>query len=253
MKKTKLLFLLFILSMLPVLASCRDWEEVRKALEANSIEGATFVGSETCGTCHEKQVRDFQMATHARVTIPGEGTEIEGCEMCHGPGSKHVDAEGKDGQFIINPDKDPSLCFACHMEKKAEFKLPYHHPVMEGQVSCSDCHDAHGSDARPWSMTSLEGVNEACFKCHKEQRGPFVWHHEALKDGCTACHSVHGSVNDKMLIARDSNLCLRCHTQMRYPVVGDSNHNTRLPEGTCFSAGCHTAVHGSNFDEHLRY
>jgi len=56
-----------------------------------------------------------------------------------------------------------------------------------------------------------------------------------------------------MLVVRDSNLCLRCHTQMNFPSIGDSGHSGRLTEGTCFSGGCHTAIHGSNFDDHLRY
>jgi DmsE family decaheme c-type cytochrome len=120
-------------------------------------------------------------------------------------------------------------------------------------MSCTACHSPHGEDVRPWSATTLHGINEACFQCHKEQRGPFVWEHEALREGCTTCHKVHGSVHEKMLISRESTLCLRCHTQANFPTIGLSGHGTRLPQGTCFSAGCHTAVHGSNFDDHLRY
>ena len=81
----------------------------------------------------------------------------------------------------------------------------------------------------------------------------FVFEHEALRDGCVTCHQVHGSVNDKMLLQRDNNLCLRCHAQVNFPTIGKSSHATRLPQGACFSAGCHTAIHGSNFDDHLRY
>src|SRR3989338_7766255 len=168
--------------------------------------------------------------------------------MCHGPGSLHVDAGGGRGTHIINPKKDPTACFACHTDKKLQFRLPHHHPVLEGKMSCSDCHSAHGEDVKPWSATTMEGVNEACAKCHKDQTDPFVWGHEALKEGCTTCHQVHGSINDKMLLARDNNLCLRCHTQTNFPTIGASSHSSRLTS-TCFSAGCHTAVHGSNFDD----
>jgi hypothetical protein len=62
-----------------------------------------------------------------------------------------------------------------------------------------------------------------------------------------------------MLVVRDSNLCLRCHAQSNFTAsstsrpIGDSDHDSRLFKGTCFSGGCHTAVHGSNFDDHLRY
>ncbi len=219
-----------------------------------SAPKAEYVGTETCAACHTKQSKEFQHSTHARITIPGENMKAQGCESCHGPGSLHAEAGGGRGVGgLINPRKDPSPCFACHLDKKAEFRLPYRHPVMEGKMSCADCHNAHAPDVRPWSSTSLQGVNEACFKCHKDQRGPFVNEHEALREGCATCHKVHGSIHEKMLVARDSNLCLRCHTQTNFPTIGGSGHGSRLYQGTCFSAGCHTAPHGSNFDEHLRY
>ena len=216
------------------------------------IEGAEYVGTDTCVACHDAEHKEFKLSTHARISFESEMGEAQGCEMCHGPGSVHADNGGGKGN-IFNPRKDPAVCFQCHMDKKAEFRLPYHHPVMEGKMSCADCHNSHGSDPRPWTTTSLDGVNEACFKCHKEQRGPFVYEHEALREGCTTCHKVHGSIHDKMLIVRDHNLCLRCHTQADFPNVGDRNHGSFWTRGTCFSAGCHTAVHGSNFSDHLRY
>lgn len=214
--------------------------------------GAKYVGSETCAACHDKEAKEFQHSTHARISIPGEKVQGQSCEMCHGPASLHVEASGgKDN--IINPSKNPAICFSCHLDKRVEFQLPYHHPVIEGKMNCTDCHSPHGDDVRPWSATTLQDINEACFKCHKEQRGPFVWEHEAVREGCTTCHKVHGSIHEKMLIVRDNNLCLRCHTQMNFPIIGKQSHAGRLPQGTCFSAGCHTAPHGSNFDDHLRY
>lgn len=248
-------FSIFPILILSFLSSCRyDAETIRRALEAQTIPGAEYVGTEACITCHEKEGRQFKNSTHARISLPEKYAKAQGCEMCHGAGSLHVDADDKDKKkFIINPKKNPSACFACHLDKKAEFQLPYHHPVMEGKMSCADCHNPHGEEVRPWSATTLKDINEACFKCHKEQRGPFVWEHEALRDGCTTCHKVHGSIHEKMLLVRDSNLCLRCHTQADFPVIGKRNHGTNLTQGTCFSAGCHTAVHGSNFDDHLRY
>ncbi len=216
------------------------------------MKNAKYVGTETCVTCHEKEEKEFKLSTHAQISIDKVEGVAQGCEMCHGPGSIHVDASGGKTN-IINPMKSPDICFSCHLDKKAEFSLPFHHPVKEGKMSCNDCHSSHGPDARPWTSTSVEDVNEACFKCHKDQRGPFVWQHEALSEGCTTCHKVHGSINDKMLVARDSNLCLRCHTQVNFPTIGKSSHAGRMPQATCFSGGCHTAVHGSNFDDHLRY
>ena len=219
------------------------------------LKKAKYVGMDTCVQCHDKEAKEYRLSTHARIKIKDDTTGAEGCEICHGPGSIHADASGgKDN--IINPTKNPEICFTCHTDKRMQFRLPYHHPVLEGKMTCTDCHDPHGIDVRPWTATSENGVNETCLKCHNDKRGPFIWEHDALKEGCTSCHQVHGSVNDKMLVARDINLCLRCHATVNDPTL--SNHggvalNARWAEGTCWSAGCHQAVHGSNFSKHLRY
>ncbi len=222
-------------------------EKVREMLKT-----AKYVGTETCITCHDKEGREFKLSTHARISNDKNEGAAQGCEICHGPGSIHADASGgKDN--IINPRKNPEICFTCHLDKKMEFRLPYHHPVLEGKMSCADCHNLHGDDVRPWSTTSMEDINEKCFKCHKDQRGPFVFEHQALREGCTTCHKVHGSIHEKMLIIRDQNLCLRCHAQQVADTMGTTQHADDWQRGTCWSGGCHTSVHGSNFDYHFKY
>lgn len=224
--------------------------------KAENFKNATYVGTETCASCHEKETREFKVSTHRKIAIESdEGLEgiANGCEMCHGPGSVHAEAGGGKGN-IASLRNDPSACFKCHTDKKVQFRLPYKHPVIEGRMSCSDCHNPHGTEVKPGTSTALEDINDTCFKCHQGKQGPFVFEHEALRDGCVTCHQVHGSVNDKMLVQRDNNLCLRCHTQANFPTIGkNTGHNTRLAQGSCFSGGCHSAVHGSNFDDHLRY
>ena len=233
------------------------------------IPGAKYVGMETCGTCHEKAVRDFKFSSHARMTIPDPKGKREGvgCEGCHGPGSLHVEAGGGRGKFIVNPMKNPDACFQCHIDKQAEFSLPYHHPVKEGRMSCMNCHNPHGEDAKLAKGKFVNRNNENCSQCHREQTRPHVFQHAALREGCTACHAVHGSINSKMLVQNDNNLCLKCHAQVganpaganlvRPILIGSGNHNSpsgsRLAQGTCWTSGCHTAIHGSNLHPAFRY
>ena len=131
------------------------------------------------------------------------------------------------------------------------------HQVLNGKMSCGDCHDPHEGRAIKGAGAAIEAANETCTKCHTSQKGPFIFAHNAMKEGCVACHSPHGSVNAKLLVARDANLCLRCHVQTTDRngtiFVGGEDHRTRLQNGTCWSAGCHEAVHGSNASKALRY
>jgi len=237
------------------LAGCKTFETGGIVVPAPEIPGAKFVGMDTCAMCHEKIVKNFKRSEHARIVVSSDTVKGQACEACHGAGSLHADAQSKADKkaTIVNPGKTPEACYKCHLEKKAEFSLEYHHPVPEGKMSCSDCHDPHSPGVRPGSPLSLMDKNDLCARCHKAEAGPFVYEHEATREGCTTCHNVHGSINEKMLIERDSNLCLKCHTQVTFPSIGGVDHGAdKLPLGPCFSGGCHDAPHGSNYNKHLR-
>jgi predicted CXXCH cytochrome family protein len=251
-----------------ILLSCSSLDSGHSIMAPPSIPGAEFVGSEECATCHESITRDFRTATHGRLKAEGANGKNIGCESCHGPGSLHVKAGGGRNVSIINPRKSPGACFQCHTEVKAAFELPHHHPVLEGKIGCADCHNPHKGDAVKGGGTNLSqkitggrtallGHNETCFQCHTAQRGPFVFEHEAVREGCVSCHSPHGSVNQRLLTQRNANLCLKCHFQQQTQdgkiFIGDGDHTTRLQQGTCWSAGCHEAVHGSQTNGHFRY
>src|SRR3989338_3234486 len=96
------------------------------------MKGAEYVGADTCAACHDKENKEFKLSTHARISVDNAEGTAQGCEMCHGPGSNHVnDGGGKGKGNIVNPRKNPEICFSCHMDKEMEFRLPYHHPVLE--------------------------------------------------------------------------------------------------------------------------
>ena len=230
----------------------------RTVVAPPKIANATYVGNQECVQCHTEQVGHFDTSTHNRLGLTDPKVGDTGCEACHGPGSIHAKAGGGKGS-IVNPGKSPETCYQCHLEKRGQFALPYAHPVAGGQITCADCHDSHKGHVVKRSGADLESPNETCTKCHVAQKGPFLFKHNAMLEGCTTCHNPHGSVNGKMLVARDNNLCLKCH--LEHPIAagtgqimaGGEDHRARLQQGTCWAAGCHEDVHGSNASKAMRY
>lgn len=249
------------------LLSCGTLDDNRTIVAPPGVPGAEFIGTDKCANCHEEIVRDFRTATHARLKAPGANSMNVGCESCHGPGSLHAQSGGA-AHLIVNPKRSPQACFQCHLDVRAQFQLPHRHPVLEGKMTCTDCHEPHKGSAMKGGGTSMAqnvhgggkaflSENDTCLQCHAAQRGPFVYEHEAMREGCTVCHSPHGSVNQRLLNERNQTLCLKCHFQQQTVsgsiVIGNVDHTFFLPRGTCWSAGCHEEPHGSNVTPFLRY
>ncbi len=227
------------------------------------VPGAEFVGAEACGTCHSEIAAEFEGATHAALRVAAFPGDEAGCEACHGAGSLHIQSGGDRGT-IINPDRAPAACLGCHTDVRGDFALPHSHPVTRGplalttgKISCSDCHDLHAGPAIRLGGASTIADEEGCLDCHPSQRGPFVYEHEALLEGCTVCHQPHGSLNAALLTERNATLCLKCHFQEQAAagtiLIGGRDHSFFLASGTCWSAGCHEAVHGSQVSSSLRF
>lgn len=226
--------------------------EKTSSQEPAKVEKAQYVGSETCEACHEDIVKAFRLESHYETSLK-EGEKIvgESCESCHGPGGLHVDTSGDKSKIIRY---SAERCFSCHVDKKAQFQLQYHHPVVEGQMSCLDCHEIHNAGQASHSVTTLERSNEKCFKCHKEMKGPFVFEHDPMRDGCTACHEPHGGVYPRLLVADSNTLCLRCHWEQNTNTAGgifggvphgSGGGNYYIGNGEdCIDH--HRSVHGSN-------
>ena len=245
----------------------------RSVVMLPNVPGAKYIGSKECEQCHEEIYRGFATADHARLIAQGPNAINAGCESCHGPASLHSESGGEvkppysfssgrpqttsyGARLAVQPARaTETLCFQCHTDVRGKFNLPSHHPVPEGKMTCTDCHTPHkGSIYR--GGTALLAENESCLRCHSAQRGPYVFEHEASREGCTICHTAHGSVNAKLLTVRDANLCMKCHFQQVSGgkiLIGGSDHTLRVQQGTCWTAGCHEAVHGSRVSSSLRF
>ncbi len=148
----------------------------------------------------------------------------------------------------------PDACNACHKPIKAQLLRSSHHPIREGKIQCTDCHNPHGTVAD--KLISASTVNEKCYTCHAEKRGPFLWEHIPAIENCLTCHTPHGSSHDKLLVERRPWLCQTCHSNSRHPGTlyglrpeqkGQSVYsalNNRVFYRNC--QNCHSQIHGSN-------
>jgi DmsE family decaheme c-type cytochrome len=96
-------------------------------------------------------------------------------------------------------------------------------------------------------------VNQTCYTCHAEKRGPFLWEHAPVAEDCTLCHFPHGSSRPVLLSKSPPLLCQQCHTVAGHPSVaytsrglpgGGGGGGAFLLAGGCVN--CHSQVHGSN-------
>lgn len=200
-----------------------------------SFKNASATETSTrCLGCHEygPEHANFGRSAHLQNNV--------GCIDCHD--THHA----KESQHLMK-EKQPQLCYGCHLEVKQQFARTFHHRVNEGLVKCSDCHNPHGGfNARQIRTTSAD--DNVCFKCHTDKAGPFVFEHPVVKtEGCTSCHTPHGSSNPRLLKRSQVNLlCLECHSltvDSGAPAI-PTFHNQAQKYQACTM--CHTAIHGSN-------
>ena len=140
-------------------------------------------------------------------------------------------------------------CVTCHKQIRSQLLKPSHHPIMEGKLKCSDCHNPHG--ALSPAMVNSESVNQLCVSCHADKRGPYMFEHPPVEQNCLNCHNSHGSSHNRLLNEKVPNLCQDCHDWSRHPGTFysgnqgfDNGKNTRFIARSCLN--CHNSIHGSN-------
>lgn len=140
----------------------------------------------------------------------------------------------------VSHERMDALCYGCHPDVRAQFSLFSHHPLREKKMSCSDCHDPHGS-LQP-RLLKGSTLRDLCTRCHMEKSGPFVYEHGDVTENCVNCHSPHGSVNRRLLSAAMPFLCVQCHNPGHRSVMNPQQ--APLFANRC--TDCHSMIHGSD-------
>ena len=190
--------------------------------------------SEPCLTCHDNGNRmSWEGSTHE-----SRGLACQNCHSIHSPKSE-------DSQLKNAVETD--TCFGCHKQKQSQFLRASHHPLREGKVTCSDCHNPHGLQSG--KLLEQSSVNEQCYTCHAEKRGPFLWDHIPVREDCLNCHDPHGSNHAKLLNAKVPWLCQRCHADAGHRVTLYDQNQVNFLNNKVLNRGCpncHSRIHGSN-------
>lgn len=252
--------------------ACHDGYQEALAKTPHGKSGFARLGQHGCETCHgpgglhveDPTVVENQPLILART--PAEQNAV--CLQCHDGGtqffwlgSKHESRdltcttchgvhEWESEVKQLKKAQVRDQCYTCHKDIRAQTWKRSHHPIREGKISCTDCHNPHGAQSD--KMVYATSINEQCYSCHAEKRGPFLWDHAPVREDCTSCHSPHGSNHLKLQKTSVPYICQQCHSNTRHP--GTLYDRTRLADGTNpanreFSRAClncHSQIHGSN-------
>ena len=215
----------------------------------NKKESSTTRDSK-CLACHENMrgVENWNLSKHKSFLVT--------CDNCH---SIHSAVPGKN--YLKAPE--PDLCFGCHRSIRTQFNKQSHHPIKEEFVSrqalkCSSCHNPMGTfDIK--AMIKADSVNDLCYRCHAEKRGPYAFEHPPVPENCLFCHEVHGSNHSRLLTRKAPLLCESCHDEVGGRHNTDPYTNLHSFSGTATSGknrffgrsclNCHGNIHGSSLSE----
>jgi DmsE family decaheme c-type cytochrome len=244
--------------------------------ESQEPSDIRFPGTTDCLACHESG-RDTHLAwgtgEHARA-----GLLCSDCHSGHETTRRHL-RDASPAALALrstvpggdqHADLRSLVCVECHEDVAARFQYPSHHPVREGMLACTSCHDPHGDSRVVHGDDTLR-----CTQCHQDYAGPWVYEHEPAAEDCTECHDPHGAPADDLLASPQPVVCLTCHsladqwhhntagtgirgnvgTDRDFPPSGSGAAIKPLEARTFLRecTNCHGAIHGSYTDETLQH
>jgi predicted CXXCH cytochrome family protein len=214
-----------------------QWDfETNKWSGYNVDRGGTADWRKSCASCH---VVGFEPASMSWKELG------VGCESCHGPGERHVNAKpGERAGTIINPASLPfdyaaSVCGQCHTRGKTP-DGKWDHPVdfkVGDYLNTSHFVVADKKNEAAWWPDGSVKQHRQQYPEWKESR------HAKAGVTCISCHAVHEAPTKFGTRLAPNNLCVSCHSNVstdsvvgHAPIAGAPQHSDCV--------GCHMARTG---------
>ena len=238
-----------------------------------AADARTPFAAEGCETCHGPGTTHFDVEGNCIISLRGrfgESVEMRNgiCLECHSGDMMHWAGSTHENEDlactschaihdttidVLDRTAQAQVCYQCHKVVRAQSFRSSAHPIRDGKVACSDCHNPHGSIAE--AALQEAGINETCYRCHADKRGPFLWEHFPVTEDCTLCHMAHGSIHKNLLNRQAPQLCQQCHQNIgtqgarhvrRFLDFDDPDIKRRrfIVGESCMN--CHSQIHGSN-------
>jgi len=220
-------------------ASChgdlaKHMETADPTLAFNPGKAKPDAADETCLGCHsnQKAIALWRGSSHQMASI--------GCASCH---SVHkTNAKGQ----LLTKKTESETCLGCHNTVRKAMMQRATHLIRDergmSRMECSACHNPHGTPTE--KLISANSVNEKCYSCHQDKRGPFLHEHAPVRENCMSCHTAHGSNNTGLVKMRVPQLCQTCHIQGRHQTVAGRPNAMWNINRSCRQ--CHSQIHGTN-------
>jgi formate dehydrogenase gamma subunit len=159
-------------------ATCRDCHDSHEILPSNLPASPLHYShlAETCGACHEQEVKDWTASVHGKAMNAGL-RDAPTCTDCH---SEHKIA----GLKTASPEVSAEVCSRCHASERlnTKYKLPgdrvktffesYHGLAAQyGSTVAANCGSCHGfhkilPSIDPDSTINRAHIIQTCGKCH---------------------------------------------------------------------------------------
>ena len=155
----------------------------------NPAKGAAREANAACLACPE--------SNPAQANWQGSAHQLAGnkCAGCHDVHDQHPGTPEM-GKKLPGAAATTRKCLECHGSLRASLHRRSAHPLRDGQMDCTSCHDPHGTAGE--KLLRQASTNDLCYSCHQNMRGPFLWEHSPVRQDCLRCHRAHGSA-----LARD--------------------------------------------------